>query len=276
MKKSLYVASEMQTGTEKLAEALLLRGFPVKVEGEFMTLRNGSEQDYHQLTNFLEAHDIPVFWNEARFQLLTNFFPKHKMRQIIHFPGQEHFVSMESYHFKWRSFVNRRYGIRTNTVELCPFTAMMVKALNEAGIVTLSGCNGHKRHHPNFQLSGTYYGIWFSIIQQKYMRDLSLSYRWKVKFIPNASYAVLVANKREDERWDMKKVLADCEQMANILTAHAAEIREWKTSSFKRSMKVTAEPLREKGDICQLFEWMKLMAGIKEGNDTLLERIGGK
>lgn len=259
MKNSVYVAMEMQTGTEKLAEALLLRGFPVKVEKDFITLTNGSPQDYQQLRGFLEKVQIPVFWNEAKFQLLTNHFPLQKMKEIIHYHGREHMVHMEGYHFKWRSFVNRRYGIRTNTMNLCPYTAILVKALNEAGIVTLTGCNGHGRHNPNFQLSGVYHGVWFSIIQQKYLKNLILNYSWKVNYTHGRCNAVIMANKPAEESWDMKKVLADCYQMATVLTEHAEELREWKKHSFKRNMKRTAEALREAGDIQQLIHWMKKM-----------------
>ncbi|MGF6950188.1 hypothetical protein QF028_002693 [Neobacillus sp. B4I6] len=261
MKKSVYVSMEMQTGTEKLAEAIVLRGFPVKVENDFITLPNGSPQDYHQLKIFLEKMQVPVFWNGDRFQLLTNRFPLQKMREIIHFHGREHSVHMEGYHFKWRSFVTRRYGIRTNTINLCPFTTIMVKALNEAGIVTLTGCNGHGNHKPNFQLSGVYYGVWFSIIQEKYMKNLSLHYNWKVNYSPGGCNAVIMANKSSEKNWDMKKVLADCYQMAVVLTDHAAELREWKKRSFKRSMKQNAETLKQSGDIQPLIHWMKNMAG---------------
>lgn len=256
MKKSVYLSMEMQTGTEKLAEALVLRGFPVKVENEFITLPNGSQQDHRQLKSLLEVLQIPVFWNVDRFQLLTNHFPLQKMKEIIYANGREHHVQMEGYHFKWRSFVNRRYGIRTNTINLCPFTVIMVKALNEAGIVTLTGCNGHGKHDPNFQLSGVYYGVWFSLIQQKYMKDLSLHYTWKVNYTHGCCNAVIIADKAEKEQWNMKKILSDCYQMAAVLTENAAEIRAWKKRSFTRSMKQIAEPLRE-SDINGLIQWMK-------------------
>ena len=39
MKPSLYVLMETKTGTEKLAEALLLRGFPVEVKNDFITFK---------------------------------------------------------------------------------------------------------------------------------------------------------------------------------------------------------------------------------------------
>lgn len=264
MNQSVFLSMEMQTGTEKLAEALLLRGFPVRLEKEFITLKNGSEQDYIQLKTFLDRLKVPVFWIEDKFQLLINNFPLQKMKEIIYFDGQEHMVHMEGYHFKWRSFVIRRYGIRTNTIDLCPFTAIMVKALNEAGIVTLTGCNGHGKHNPNFQLSGVYYGIWFSIIQQRYMKALSLHYNWKVKFITGASNSIIVADKHSNESWDMKKILSDSYQMANVLINNAPKIRECKKQLFKRNMKLTAEELRFSGNIQQLFDWMKKITSVKE------------
>jgi hypothetical protein len=257
MKSSNYLSMEMQSGTEKLAEALLLRGFPVEVKNDLISIRNGSHQDYEQLKKFFKTLDIPVFWNGDRFQLLINHFPLQKMREIIQFHGTEHFVHMEGYHFQWRSFVTRRYGIRTNSINLCPFTAVLVQALNEAGIVTLTGCNGHGHHDPNFQLSGIYNGIWFSIIQQRYLKEMPLHYNWKMQFIAGGSNAGIFVDKLPNERWEMNKILDDCYQMAQVLTSHAAEIREWKKLSFKRNMKQSAEFFRCSGNHQQLFEWMK-------------------
>jgi hypothetical protein len=257
MNTSLFLTMEMQNGTERLAEALLLRGFPVEVNNDWISLRNGSEQDYADLKKFLEKLSIPVFWNENKFELLVNRLPLQKMKEIIHSKGREHLVHMEPYHFKWRSFFNRRYGIRTNTTELCPYTAIFVKALNEAGIVTLSGCNGHGHHNPNFQLSGVYFGIWFSLIQKKYLSHLTLYYNWKVQYIRDLTSSAIIAHKSSDESWDMLKVLADCEQMAMALTSHAAEIRELKKRCFKRNMKGAAESYKNSGDINKLYAWMK-------------------
>ena len=270
MKPSLYVLMETKTGTEKLAEALILRGFPVEVQHDFIRLRNGSQQDYEQLKGFLEAFNIPVFWNGDQCQLLLNHFPTTMMKKIIEFNGHEHMIHMEGYHFKWRSFATRRYGIRTNTMDLCPYTAIMVKALNEAGIVTLTGCNGHSHHNPNFQLSGMYHGIWFSIIQQHYMNNLSLHYHWKAEFSTGGTNAVILAHKPSNEQWDMKKVLSDCYQMAGVLAEHAREISEWKSSTFKRNMKETAEPLRESGNIHQLYRWMKRLAYASKSSSILV------
>lgn len=265
MRKSVYVMMEMQDGTSRLVEALRLRGFCVKKEDDFIKLVNPSKRDIHELKFFLDKLNIPVFWNEEdQFQLLVNRFPLQKMKQIIQYKGRNYNYYMEGYHLKWRSFVTRRFGIRTNTLDLCPYTAIMVKALNEAGIVTMSGCNGHRQHQPNFQFSGVYFGVWFSIIQEKYLKNLTLHYDWKVKFFHEGRTSALLAHKSHEEPWDMKKVLADCEQMANVLRENAREIRMIKNNCFKRSMKEQAEYYREIGDMNGLYNWMKKMVEIYE------------
>ncbi|MEC5425893.1 hypothetical protein QGM71_20780 [Virgibacillus sp. C22-A2] len=257
MKTSVYVSLEMQGGTNRLVEALVLRGFPVQVKNDFISLRNGSNRDYEELKGFLDKLNIPVFWNENQFQLLVNRLPLQKVREIVRYKGRNYQFHAQGYHFKWRTFANRRYGIRTNTTELCPYTAIMVRALNEAGIVTLSGCNGHGHHSPNFQLSGVYYGIWFSLIQKRYLNDLSLNYTWKVRLGQGFSPSKVYACKSSNQQWDMIKVLADCEKMALTLTSHASDIRELKQNCFKRGMKETAESLKSDGQFNKLSGWMK-------------------
>jgi len=258
MKNSVYVRMELQDGTNKLADALKLRGFSVAMEGELIKLVNGSEKDAAELKYFLEELNIPVFWlNDNKFQLLVNRLPSQLIKKIIHYKGRNHHYFIEGYQFKWRSFVTRRYGIRTNTLDLCPYTAILVKALNEAGIVTVSGCNGHQHHAPNLQFSGIYYGIWFSIIQEKYLKNLSLYYDWQVEILAGGKTSGLIAHKRDTANWDRIKILADCEKMAYTLQKHARDIRHLKRSCFKRKMKDKAESFRETFDWEKLSEWMK-------------------
>ncbi len=252
-----FLNFEMADGTKKLAEALFLRGFPVQMENDFISLRNGSERDYAELKWLLERLAIPVFWNGKKFQLLVTHFPYGKMRQIVRLNGIPHSVDMSDYHYKWKTFVNRRFGIRTSTLQLCPYTAILVKALNEAGIVALTGCNGHGRHSPNVRLSGVYFGVWFSLIQEKYLQHLRLHYSWQVEYTGGKTTACIIANKATNEPWDMLKVLDDCRQMAEVLVKHAAEIRALKRQTFKRSMKEIPEKYRLSRDMHGLRDWMK-------------------
>ena len=254
---SAFINYEMKNGKEKLMEALHLRGFFVKEENDYISLVNGSKQDIIELKLLLKKCSIPVLWNGNQFQLLVNNLPAEKAREIICYKGKNHYFGVQDYHLKWRSFVNRRYGIRISTLDNCPFTAIMAKALNFAGIVTLCCCNGHGKHAPNFRLSGIYNGIWFKIIQEKYLADLTLHYRWEIDFEKEIKIPYIVAKKRTDETWDMLKVLADCEKMANVLLQHADEIRSLKRNIFKRNMKEEAESMKDAGDIKGLYSWMK-------------------
>jgi hypothetical protein len=255
-----FIQYEMKSGEQKLSEALYLRGFFVEENKGIFSLVNGSEQDVKELKWLLEQCEIPVMWNDDKFQLLVNHLPTEKVSEIIHFAGRDHPVGMESYHFMWRSFVTRRFGIRISTLDNCPYTVMMAKALNIAGIVTLCGCNGHGKHQPNIRLSGVYNGIWFSIIQEEYLADLSLHYRWNFEFHKNTNAAYILAKKEKMEDWDMIKVLADCEKMSNVLLNHAEGIRALKKQCFKRNMKEKAEAMRIAGDLKGLYHWMKNIA----------------
>jgi glycerol-3-phosphate responsive antiterminator len=69
--------------------------------------------------------------------------------------------------------------------------------------------------------------------------------------------------KTSEKNWDMEKILAECCQMASVLTKHVAELRDWKKRSFKSGMKDKAETLKEAGDFHQLMNWMKDMANRK-------------
>ena len=165
---------------------------------------------------------------------------------------------MNDYHYKWRAFVNRRHGLKVNTIELDPYIACLVKAVNQAGISCLAGCDGHLKHAPNLQFSGVYNGAWFHIIQKRYLNELKLNYTWKVTF-KGGSGAQLVAEKEETESWDMKKIYEDTLNMAYKLKEHSEEIKERKVSSFKRNqqMKQMAESYRESGNYVKLIEWME-------------------
>ncbi|HLS65429.1 MAG TPA: hypothetical protein VK029_00350 [Pseudogracilibacillus sp.] len=258
MRNSLYVLTKMQGGTERLAEALQLRGFSVEMEDDCICLKNGTVRDREELKFFLDKLNIPVYWHrEDSFQLLVNRFPIQMMKKIIQCDGRDYPFSVAGYQLRWRNFVTRRYGICTETLQLCPFTAVLLKALNEVGIVTVACCNGHKRHQPNFQFSGLFNGLWFKFVQAQYLNELILHYNWKVEFVYGNRSTALVAHKSASENWNMMKVLADCEQMAKTLRKSAKEIRYLKRASFKRSMKETAEAFVDANDMKGLYDWMK-------------------
>ncbi|MGM0900366.1 MAG: hypothetical protein ACQEXB_04520 [Bacillota bacterium] len=257
--KSNLLSLELMDGQERLAEALEMRGFLVEKEGPFLTLGNGSAvSDYADLKVLLTKLNIPVFWNGDRVQLLVNRFPVMMMKKITRHRGTDFPVKMNGYHFRWRAFVNRKHGLKVDTMKLDPYIAGLVKAVNRAGISCLAGCDGHLKHAPNLQFSGVYNGAWFQIVQKEYLSGLSLNYTWDVEF-KGGSGSRLVASKKGTEQWDMKKIYEDTLTMAYKLKEHSSEIKDRKATSFKRNqqMKQMAEAYRMNGQFEDLVDWME-------------------
>lgn len=260
--KSALFSLERMDGQDRLFEALEMRGFLVKKEGPFLTLSKGSaDRDYQDLKRLLNKLGLPVFWNGDRFQLLVNRLPVMMMKKITTMRGHEFPIQMSGYHFRWRAFVNRRNGLKVNTLDLDPRIAMLVKAVNQAGISCLAGCDGHMRRAPHLKFSGAYTGAWFSIVQKRYFDELTFHYQWEIRYdVANGS--ALIAKKNDSERWDMKKIYEDALTMAYRLKEVAEEVKEGKQRSFKRNkeMKNMAESLLQSKEYDELAAWMEQLA----------------
>ncbi|KGP91108.1 hypothetical protein N780_17815 [Pontibacillus chungwhensis BH030062] len=257
MRSNLFSLEKMD-GQERLREALEMRGFLVEKDGPFLALTSGSSKaDLVDVKRLLNSLNIPIFWNDDRFQLLTNKFPVIMMKKITAYRGEEFPVSMEGYHFRWRAFVNRKHGLKVDALKLDPYISSFVKAVNQAGIPCLAGCDGHLKFAPNLQFSGVYSGAWFQVIKEQYLNDLELNYTWKVEY-RGGSGSKLVACKGGDERWDTHKIYGDTLKMAYKLKDYADEIKSRKACSFKRNvqMKEEAEFYRVNGRFEELSEWM--------------------
>lgn len=250
---------EMMNATERVAEALQMRGLFVKVNNGAITFTKcNTKDDISKVRNLLNSLNIPTLWEGNTFQVLINRMSILMMKLIMNAPGHEFPVRMEGYHYKWRSFAQRRFGIGVNALDLDPNMAMLVKLLNFAGITTLVGCNGHHRNAPNVQLSGVFQGAWYKVIQEKYLKDCSLNYKWEVRF-GNQSGSCITADKGDNAVWDMNKIYQDTVQMALTLQKRSEEIRLLKASTFKRNkeMKETASGFVTARDYEGLVDWMK-------------------
>ena len=251
---------EMMNGSERLVEALEMRGLFAEIEKDVISLSNkNTKDDIVNVRSLLSSLNIPTMWMAVnKFQVLVNRLPISMMKKIMNATGREFPVHMEGYHFRWRAFAQRRFGIKVNALELDPQVAMMVKQLNFAGITTLAGCNGHHRYSPNFQLSGVFQGAWFSVIQEKYFGNSDFHYKWNVHF-GNQSGSSFIAEKEQQENWNMNYIYKDTIQMAMIIQEHANEIRDLKKNLFKRNdeMKQVAERFVEEQDYLGLVAWMK-------------------
>ncbi|WP_227939056.1 hypothetical protein [Alkalihalobacillus deserti] len=257
--RSNLLTLELMDGQERLFEALEMRGFLVEKKGPFLALAKGSAaSDYSDVKALLSKYNIPIHWNEENFQLLVNKFPVMMMKRITTHRGKEFPISLNGYHFRWRAFVNRKHGLKVDTLKLDPFISCLVKAVNKTGIACVAGCDGHLRHAPNLQFSGVYNGAWFSIVQKKMLNDLNLNYTWEVEF-EGGTGSRLVAKKTATEQWDSKKIYEDTLKMAYRLKDNSTKIKERKITYFKRSkkMKEVAEAFRLNGQLNHLVAWME-------------------
>lgn len=174
---------EMVDATHRIAEALQMRGLFVEVKDDLIILTEGNTKtDIIKVRKLLDHFGVPTFWQGNQFQVLVTRIPISMMKRIMNALGREFPISMEGYHYKWKSFVQRRFVIKVNALYLDANMAMFVKSLNLAAITAIAGCNGHHRYSPNVQLSGVFQGAWFAVIQENYLRDLSLHYKWTVHF----------------------------------------------------------------------------------------------
>ncbi|WP_046173348.1 hypothetical protein [Domibacillus indicus] len=250
---------EMMNATDRVGEALQTRGLFVKTHGGVLTLtKENTDNDIKKVRFLLEKLNIPTLWKSSySFEVLINQLPISIMKKIMHEKGKSFPIRMEGYHFKWRSFAQRRFGIKVNALDLDANMAMFVKSLNLAGVTTLAGCSGHHRFSPKVQLSGIYQGMWFTVIQQRYFNELSLHYKWDTYFATETG-AAIVAKKAVGESWDMDFIYQDTVQMACVLQQHAEEIRELKKTCFKRNkeMKQHVEKMVNEKKYNELLEWM--------------------
>jgi hypothetical protein len=254
----IKMKKEWMNATERVAEALKLRGLFVEVKEDFINFKEGNtKEDVQKIQKLLNHIGIPVFWQDNRFQVLINHVPHSVIKQIMKTPGQSFPIHMEGYHFKWRAFSQRRYGIKVNAMDLDANMAMLVKSLNLSGVTTLAGCNGHRRYAPNVQFSGVYQGAWFKVVQEKFLDGLSLHYNWTVYF--GSQSGSCLRAEENGEHWDMEKIYQDTVKMAQALQMHAKEIRELKKITFTRNekMKEIAHQWVKAGEFKELVSWMK-------------------
>ncbi|MEC1718454.1 hypothetical protein [Schinkia azotoformans] len=259
MKIPLLLQIDAMNATDTIVEALQIRGFLVEKENDFIALQEGSgKADAWGLRRLLKRLNIPTFWQGDRVQILVNHLPFSIAQKIVHTPGRNHPFEIKDYQKKWRHFANRRYGLKTNTLDLDPNIALLVKALNKAGITAITGCDGHMKHAPVIRLSGPFTGAWLKIVQEKYLGHLNLHYKWDVKN-DDLTGTILIVQKARNKIWSSSYILKDTTTMAYTLMENASTIRNIKSASFKRNeeMKKIATNYAEELKYDELQAWME-------------------
>jgi hypothetical protein len=110
---------EMMNATERVAEGLQMRGLFAEVKDDFIILtEENTKVDVTKTRQLLSSLGIPAFWQGNNAQVLVTRTPIATMKRIINVPGREFPVEMKGYYFKWRSFAQRRFGIKVNALDL--------------------------------------------------------------------------------------------------------------------------------------------------------------
>ena len=259
---------ELMSATEKVAEALVMRGLFVEVqEGILVFSTCNAKRDSQDVQSVLNQLNIPfVFRGTNKLEILVNQLPTVKMKKIVTAGGRPFTINAERYHQYWRFFANRRYGFRVNAFLLEYNMARFVKATNLAGIATYAGCNGHLKKSPRFQFAGPFMAAWFVAVQQRYLRKLDLNYKWHVVY-DGFTGAELRAT--SNDGWCQHKIHEDTLNMALLLETHAAEIRACKNKCFTRSQKGIAQQWVQEQNYAALENWMMTMIW---GNDYAINK----
>lgn len=248
-----YIDFKLQGATKLCVDALKSRGFQVKENhGQIEFLQSSSDRDMYHITVILNKLNIPfIKKGQSSIEILVNHVPLSIFDKISKFGGQPYTIPYQECQTNWRYFHNHRFGVRLNALDIEYNMASFVKAANLAGIRVISGCNGHYKNSPRFQVVGEYYGAWFEVVQQLFMTDLDLNYQWKV-FYQGVTKAEIRA---VGDNWDMDRIHQDTMKMAEKLEQHADQIRMLKKQSFRKKSLEPKQFVHERR-FKKLVQWM--------------------
>lgn len=263
------------SATEKVVDALKIRGFFVKEENEVILVTcESAREDFAQITFMLNQLNIPFIAHEnkntidsrdhwylrnegknqplGKIEILVNTLPDVIYKQIFRFGGQPYIIDYSKHRIHWRYFTSQSFGPRIDTLELEYNMARFVKVANLAGIAVISGCNGHVKNSPRVEFSSVYYGVWFEVIQELYLKNLQLNYKWNVFFQGRTGSELRAVS---NEKWDLNKIHQDMLKMADVLEKNATAIRNLKDNIFTKHSTLPKE-LCQQGNFQALVEWM--------------------
>lgn len=248
-----FIDFKLQDATTICTNALQLRGFQVKKQnGHIELLPSSSDHDLKGILYILEKLTVPyVVKDRQLIEILVNKLPLNFYNKVAKMGGQPYPIQFAEHQTNWRYFFNHRYGVRIDALDVEYNMAAFVKAANLAGIRVVSGCNGHHRNSPRFQLVGAYYGAWFEVVQQLFLADLSLNYCWQVRYEGLTKAEIRATG----QMWNMDQIHQDTWRMAERLQQHATEIRAIKEYLFTKR---ATEPKQfvANQQYQQLVQWM--------------------
>lgn len=238
-----------------LAEALEMRGFLVKDEGDYISFSTGNARvEQQQLQQLLLDLEIPASWEGNRLYLESPQIEMEKLHKINWYPARNHEAGGGNGWYGWKYFSRRQHGPKINTFVLETGVALLTKALSAAGIITISSCDGHGRKAPLIAFSGKHNAAWFQLLFQKQFRDVSFHYDWYLKNTDRDT--VDLTARIKNESWDLEKVLEDTLTMARYFLENATALSETKRELFRNNYKTRRKIVREM-NFEELLVWME-------------------
>ncbi|TQR19939.1 hypothetical protein [Psychrobacillus vulpis] len=248
-----FIDFKLQDAATICTDALQSRGFQVKkCNGHIEFLQSSSKNDLVEAVAIINKLAVPcVVKGQNSIEILVNKLPLSFYSKVAKFGGQPYCIPFAMQQTNWRYFHNHRFDVRLDALKLEYNMAAFVKAANLAGIRVVSGCNGHYKNSPRFQVIGEYYGAWFEMIQQLFMHELSLNYQWEVLYQGNTKAEIRAVG----NDWDMDRIHQDTLKMAERLQQHAKEIRAIKEQIFVKQATEPKQFVINK-QYKQLVQWM--------------------
>ena len=212
--------------TKILADMLLRRGFPVRLEGDGIgickkVMYSDLELLFDLLDPLIHLNDddaFPLIQNGSVIATIGGMDDarlwKALRTSVLNFKS----VKMETFLWSWEDkagwedFLSNRFGSLVRIRELEAGIALLVKVLPWVGVRTGMSCHGHGEQAPKIWLWGYYHSMWCEMIFQKLFSDLPLSKLWRFDHGPEDGCfcsAIWVATSEPVNSEDSKQFLFD-------------------------------------------------------------------
>ena len=214
--------------TKILADMLLRRGFPVRLEGDGIGIcKKIMNRDLELLFDLLAPLRLRNMDDDEYFPVVMDgnvLFMVGGMEDargwkalrssVLDFKSIRMETGIWVWQDKagWKDFLSNRFGSLVPVPDLEAGIALLVKVLPWVGVRTSMSCHGHGEQAPKIWLWGYYHSMWCEMIFQKLFSDLPISKLWRFDHGPEDGdfiSAIWVATSEPVDSGDYKQFLFD-------------------------------------------------------------------